>query len=267
MGKGRLNMKHILLKFITMGMFLPIPLFSSLEIEPKNDIETSLTQSILIHNIIKHYAMLGMNMNSELAKRNLLNEIDIFSKNLVLLHRGYFQNQTLNEILDIINKQWSEIKELLSLPPSDTTIKTILPQVKTLFKNLNELTQTLSKSKGYENDEVENTLEVQSVLSQEIMALYILSGWKEAGMDLSTLVKESVDRYRTGLETLKIKASNNVNTQKQLKKLDRLFFIIKMQIRADVTKFIPYLVIKESKKMLQLEQQTLHEYLEKKENK
>jgi hypothetical protein len=40
-----------------------------------------------------------------------------------------------------------------------------------------------------------------------------------------------------------------------------------MQIRADVTKFIPYLVIKESKKMLQLEQQMLHEYLEKKENK
>jgi len=209
----------------------------------------------LTQKFLKNYSMIGMNLGFRNPKESLEKEIKIFDENLIILSKSN-KNNKIKKMLRKINTIWKDEKKVLIKSVSKNKIKQLFAQNNKLLKEFNSVMKELNKIS------IINISSKQEMLSQKIMALYVINGSKGLNFKVKKELNKTLKVFKKALTSLKKSSLNSATTRKKLLRVSRYFAFIKMQISLKSVGFTPSLVHRKTDIILELMKSITAEYIQ-----
>jgi len=238
------NIKKLTLVFIlisNMSMALDIENFSTA-------VNISGKQRMFTQQMLKNYAMIGMNNTFGNPKEDLLNIINEFEDHQYSL-LAFINKKFLKLNLDNIKPLWKDTKVILLANPEKSKVKQLQNNLSKLLIQADKITKLLAINSKKSSGDIINIAGRQRMLSQKMASLYMLKVWGFNDDKFIDKLNNSILLFKQSKEILK---NSNINTDEinnLLSSVDKSFMFFEMMSRSK-SKFIPSLIYKKSNDIL-----------------
>lgn len=246
-----------------------ITLFFCLLLSPLSALEiTSSSQAINIagkqrmysQQMLKNYAMIGMNNQFSNPSKELEETISSFSKHLKLLSK-YTKESEIKNALSKMELSWKSIEVRLKNTAKKAEVALLQEDLEKLLHSADKVTQLFATLSQTQAGEVINISGKQRMLSQRMASLYMLQVWGVKDPKFKTKLKETLALFKEAHETLEKQENNTLSISKKLKSVKRSFMFFEIMSKSS-SKYIPSLIYKKSHDILKNMNEITKEYVE-----
>ncbi len=206
-------------------------------------------QRMLSQRIVKAYAMIGLDVQTEEAQEQLLLSVELFEKQLFELKR-FSKNKDTKKTLARVEALWTPFRNIALGKVSKEGVKKLVAKDNSLLNATHQVVLTLQKSANSKLGKIVNLSGRQRMLSQRIAKYYMLTAWGVKADKSYKLMQNSGDEFTAALNEL---SSSRLNTKKINKKLEKTrnhWSIFERSFRMKKGRFIPLLIAMSSERIL-----------------
>lgn len=243
-------MRHIL--YVFAYFILTSTLVSNAtEVDSEKLVNTLEKQTVLTQKMLRDYCMMGMNITFKNPKENLNKEIEAFDETLTIL-KPY---QQTDKELQSISDMWKRVSIMLKNPVKQENAENLWTQMEILFNALTNKLDVTMKKENAEN-KLLHTVATLDMLSQRIMALYMLKNWTKVSHD--DVLNDTIVKFNDAMVLLEKSSYTNDEIHTKLDKVKHIFFFIQMQLKK--TKSTPSLVYRKTSDISKIMHELMQTY-------
>ncbi|MDP3977096.1 MAG: type IV pili methyl-accepting chemotaxis transducer N-terminal domain-containing protein [Pseudomonas sp.] len=174
-------------------------------------------QRMLSQRIAKNYLMIGTEVRTEQASRQLDESLARFESNLLTLD-DYAASPAIEQQLQRVSLHWQEYRSLVLQRPERESAVRVLSLSDQLLAECETLVAQIERSGAGRTAQLVNRSGRQRMLSQRIAKLYLALSWKLPQQELQTQFGQAVDEFSQALEELRIAPENTTEINAALVK-------------------------------------------------
>lgn len=174
-------------------------------------------QRMLSQRIAKNYLMIGAEVRTEQASRQLDESLARFESNLLTLD-DYAASPAIEQQLQRVSLLWQEYRSLVLQRPERESAVRVLSLSDQLLAECETLVAQIERSGAGRTAQLVNRSGRQRMLSQRIAKLYLALSWKLPQQELQTQFGQAVDEFSQALEELRIAPENTTEINAALVK-------------------------------------------------
>lgn len=248
-------------KLIIFTLFFTFNSLLALEINSASQaVDISGKQRMYSQQMLKNYAMIGMNNQFGNPSKELKETISSFDKHLKVLH-DYTKEETIKSALKEMEFAWKSIETRLSSKASKAEVEVLQKDLEKLLYSSNSVTKLFAKSSNNNAGEVVNIAGRQRMLSQRMASLYMLQVWGIEDPKFKAKLDEALTLFKTSHSTLEKQANNTEAINTKLKSVKRSFMFFEIMSKSS-SKYIPSLIYKKSSEILKVMNEVTQEYVQ-----
>ncbi|MFK5914730.1 MAG: type IV pili methyl-accepting chemotaxis transducer N-terminal domain-containing protein [Woeseiaceae bacterium] len=249
-----MHSKKVYLKFLFPILLMSVSLvFAEVQAEVIKTYASAINkagrQRMLSQRIVKAYAMVGLDVQTDEANEQLLLSVELFEKQLSELKR-FSKNKNTKNGLARVEALWTPFKNIALGNVSKNGVRVLVAKDNELLKAAHQVVLTLQKNAHSKLAKIVNTSGRQRMLSQRIAKFYMLASW---GVDTDKsykLMQNSGDEFTTALGYLSASEVNTKETNNVLAETKTQWSIFERSFRMKKGRFIPLLIALSSEKIL-----------------
>lgn len=211
-------MKHFVSIFASILIAI-LPAYSFAEINSLSEaINKAGRQRMLGQRIVKNYLMIGSDIKTAKAQKELDDAIALFEEQHIELV-DYAPSEEIETSLSNVSQLWNNFRLKAISEPQLHAGQELIKQSNELFTASNKVVSLLEAHSGTSKAKLVNISGKQRMLSQKIAKLYMGMYWRVNIANIETEFNNTIAQFEQGLMTL-IKAQENTQVlNKKLRKV------------------------------------------------
>lgn len=230
------------------NLIITLLLSSAIHAEVKiSMIDTVNQQKVLLQQVLKEYAFLGMGNNFKDSKIKLKSYLEAYNINFKLLEKSLLSPKDI-EVLGVSKELWNNIKKDFYETPSQ---KKVLALQKATDKILQEMSILMGIVLDKSKKDSQNIISIsgyQGVIIERMAALYMIKTWGISDPKFNFKMKESITFFNNSLYKMLESPSTSASNKEAVKKVMRSFKFFEIMNRSK-SKFIPTLIYAKTTKI------------------
>ena len=171
-------------------------------------INVSGRQRMLSQRMMKDYLMIGANVKSDEAQRQLDDSVALFEEQFLQL-RDYAPNEAITARLDAVEKIWLSHREKIIANPDKSSAAALLNENLRLLTACNDVVKEIEAHSGIASGRQVNMSGRQRMLSQKIAKAYMAMYWNVGDDSLKQEFEQAIALFDTSLSELQEYKKNN----------------------------------------------------------
>ncbi|HLD66363.1 MAG TPA: type IV pili methyl-accepting chemotaxis transducer N-terminal domain-containing protein [Pseudomonas sp.] len=234
-----------MLKTIFHGLLLGLVLLSPpgwAALGEAEAVNLSGMQRMLSQRIAKNYLMIGAEVRSDVATRQLEQSLSQFESNLASLEQ-YGDDPAIDQQLVRVGTLWQSYRSQVSALPSREGALRVLALSDQLLAECETLVQRIEQHSASQNAHLVNRSGRQRMLSQRIAKLYLALSWELPQPDLQKDFEQAVNEFSLALEELRAAPQNTASINAALTKANAQWAFSQSGFRLSAsTRYVPTLI-------------------------
>lgn len=189
------------------------------ELSNAEAINESGRQRMLSQRTAKAWLMLGMDVNTEKATKELDASVAQFEKNFLDLQE-FASTVQIQAALEEVSKVWQQYRLLIMSQPHKDRAAAVLEQSDKLLKTSEKLVQEIEAYTSIKAAKLVNISGRQRMLSQRIAKLYMAKSWGIQSSSLDKDMRQAMSEFEAAMETLQKSPLNTVQINTQLRRVE-----------------------------------------------
>lgn len=206
-------------------------------------------QRMLTQRIVKAYCMIGLDVKSDEAKKQLSGAIKLFEQQLAELE-NYYVNANVSEGLRKVKSLWHGVKAFTSETPNNANAMKLRDKSEELLRAAHEVVLLLQDASGTATGRLVNIAGRQRMLSQRMANLYMMKTMSITGARYSGDFSTAMLEFKGALGELLGAPENTPEITRKLKSVRTQFSMFEYSVKTKSGEFIPGLIAGSSEKIL-----------------
>ena len=181
-------------------------------------INVSGRQRMLSQRMMKDYLMIGANVKTETAQRQLDSAVALFEEQFLAL-RDYAPSDKINAKLDAVEEIWLSHRVKIISTPDKSLVPELLKENLNLLTACNDVVKEIEKHSGIDSGRLVNMSGRQRMLSQKIAKAYMAMYWKVDAPALEEEFKQAITLFDESLLELQASKKNDDPLNDALKRV------------------------------------------------
>jgi len=203
-------------------------------------VEAVNQQKVLLQQVLKEYAFLGMGNTFKGSKNKLKISIESYSKNFILLEKQLKSKQA-SSALHTSKKLWTNIKKDFQAEPSQEKILSLQNQSDKILQELSSLMKIILDKNKKGSHNIISIAGYQAVIIERMAALYMIKTWGISDPKFAFKMRESITFFNNSLYKMLEHPKTSTDNKTAIQKVMRSFKFFEIMNRSK-TKFIPTLI-------------------------
>ncbi|MDQ7084149.1 MAG: hypothetical protein Q9M36_04105 [Sulfurovum sp.] len=218
-------------------------------------------QKVLLQQILKEYAFLGMENHFKNSTKKLETHLKEYTVNFALLEAN-LKSKDAKVPLKKSHILWSSLKEYFQTTPSKEKVLTLQKETDKLLQLLSILMKTVLTETKNSSSNIVSIAGYQGVIIERMAALYMIKTWGISDPKFNFKMRESITFFNNSLYKMLESPETSPSNQKAVKKVMRSFKFFEIMNRSK-TKFIPTLIYSKTSNIHKQIQKITQTYIEK----
>ncbi|MEN8170014.1 MAG: type IV pili methyl-accepting chemotaxis transducer N-terminal domain-containing protein [Pseudomonadota bacterium] len=206
-------------------------------------------QRMLTQRMVKSYCMIGIDVQTDVAEKQLKKAIDLFDLQLSELN-AYSHTKLIIDSLDKVETLWLPFKKILQSPVNRENAQTLLDTNDELLRATNKVVLMLQDVSGDSFGRLVNISGRQRMLSQRLAKFYMLRAWKFNNSEINSGMTQSRNEFKGALAELISARENSPAIQAELEKASMQWDLFDHGLDRDINNLVPLIAALSSEKVL-----------------
>ena len=243
-------MKRTITAFITLLVLFSFALPVAAEITSiSSAINKAGRQRMLTQRMVKSYAMIGIDVQKEVAEKQLSEAIELFDMQLGEL-KAYPPAESIRGSLDRVEALWRPFKKVLQEPVSQKNAELLLETNDDLLRATNKVVLKLQDISGSSFGRLVNVSGRQRMLSQRLAKFYMLRAWQFDNSEIHSETEQARNEFKGALAELIAAKENSPEIQGELKKASMQWELFDHGLDRSKSDLVPLIAAMSSEKLL-----------------
>lgn len=243
-------MKRISGILLTVLLLLSFPITALAEITSLSSaINKAGRQRMLTQRMVKSYVMIGIDVQSEIAKQQLADAITLFDRQLKDL-KAYPPAEQVLPRLAKVEVLWIPFKKVLQAPVSRENAELLLETNDELLRAANKVVLQLQDISGNNYGRLVNVSGRQRMLTQRLAKFYMLRAWQFDNSEVRSEMEQAKNEFHGALGELINAHENSIDIQDELKKASMEWDLFNHGLERNKENLVPLIVALSSEKLL-----------------
>ncbi len=206
-------------------------------------------QRMLTQRMLKSYSMIGLDVQTESAKRQLQSAVTLFEKQLQEL-QIFAPTPEIEASLKKVSKLWQSFQQQLQQPISRERAKAMLELNDELLRAAHRVVLQLEDVSGTSYGRLVNISGRQRMLSQRLAKFYILRAWGVDTAEVRSASMQAKNEFRGALDELIGAKENTPAINQKLDDANTQWGLFKHALEREGDNFVPLIVAMTSENLL-----------------
>ena len=241
-------MKRLLLPLVALllPLLIPTPVMAINDAEAVN---ISGRQRMLTQRMMKNHLLIGAEIQTDKAQRQLDEAVALFEEQLLML-RDYSPTAAIDSKLDTVEALWFPHRLRIISAPSKTGASLLMEDNLALLKACDDVVKAIEAHSGIDSARLVNLSGRQRMLSQRLTQLYMLWAWGIESAELRSEMDRAKNEFVGAQKELSAAKENNPRIDVLLAEVERQWIVFDKSYRLNNGEYIPLLVALSSEKIL-----------------
>ena len=206
-------------------------------------------QRMLSQRMLKAYAMIGIGVQKEEAKKQLNSAIALFDSQLQEL-MDYAPNDAIKRSLGKVESLWLPYKSTLQLPVDRAHAIELQESSDELLRASHKVVLQLEDSSGSTYGRLVNIAGRQRMLTQRIGKFYMLRAWQFENAEIRSGIEQAKNEFNGALAELHSAPENTPKVQYELLRAEKEWKLLEHGLERKGDELIPLIVSMTSEQLL-----------------
>ena len=199
-------MKRLLLPLVALllPLLIPTPVMAINDAEAVN---ISGRQRMLTQRMMKNHLLIGAEIQTDKAQRQLDEAVALFEEQLLML-RDYSPTAAIDSKLDTVEALWLPHRLRIISAPSKTGASLLMEDNLALLKACDDVVKAIEAHSGIDSARLVNLSGRQRMLSQKIAKVYVARAWRVRSDSLKQELDDAITLFDRSLNELESYPSN-----------------------------------------------------------
>lgn len=239
-------MKYLIKSMIIMALF-SFALMAK-EKDSRWTIDAVNHQKVLVEQILKEYAFLGMGNNFKDSKNKLQTHLNDYASSLKELEVFLVDEPKAIAYLKEAKLIWAVLKKDFNAKPSKEKVMHLQKQTDKILGNMSGVMKILLAKNAKGKHDILSISGYQAVIVERMAALYMLKTWGISDPKFNFKMRESITFFNNSLHKMLESTETTSSNKKSIEHVMRSFKFFEIMNRSK-TKFIPTLIYAKTKKI------------------
>ncbi len=206
-------------------------------------------QRMLTQRMVKNYAMLGIDVQREVAEEQLTKAIELFELQLGEL-KAYPPAEPIRASLDRVETLWLPFKKRLQSPVHRENAAVLLDTNDELLRATNKVVLMLQDISGSAFGRLVNISGRQRMLSQRLAKFYMLRAWQFDNAEIRSEMAQAQNEFKGALAELIAAKENSPAIKAELKEASKQWDLFNHGLERNKDNLVPLIAAISSEKLL-----------------
>jgi len=217
-------------------------------------------QKVLLQQVLKEYAFLGMGNNFKDSKNKLKMYLEDYSTNFKVLE-SHLTAKTASSALAKSKNLWTAIEDDFLNTPSKDKILALQNKTDKILQEFSILMKSALNNNKKASQDIISIAGYQAVIIERMASLYMIKTWGITDPKFAFKMRESITFFNNSLYKMLESPQSSAKNKKAVKKVMRNFKFFEMMNRSK-SKFIPTLIYAKTTQIHKQIQKITQTYIE-----